>query len=142
MAAVKGVNVTKYDAGGQGDDAISQGLIHSQLEVWTDEYEASALADPSTIDIAKLPAGAKVWGIDVYHDALGAGTTLDIGDSDDPDRYTLAAADTSAAGMFSADAADGVGYEIGTNAGDDTVQLTMAGGAATGTIKTVVRYTR
>jgi len=142
MAAVKGVNVTLFDAGGQGDNAIDQGLINTRLEVWTDSYEASALAAASTIDIAKMPEDAKVMGVDVYHDALGASTTIDVGDSDDTDRYTLSPADTSSAGKFSSDAADGHAYKVGQATGDDTIQLLTAGAAITGTIKTEVRFTR
>ncbi len=49
MAAVKGVNVTKYDAGPSGDNAIGQGLVNSGELVWTDTYEASALSIADTI---------------------------------------------------------------------------------------------
>lgn len=141
MAAVKGVNVTRFDAGGGGDNDIDQGLIHAGIEAWTDSFEAAALVAASTIDIAELPDGAKVHRIDVYHDALGA-ATIDVGDSDDPDRYTLAPADVSSAGTFSSDTADGTTYQIGTNTGDSRVQLTTASAAITGTIKTVIYYTR
>lgn len=142
MAAVKGVNITKWDAGAQGDNDIDQGLIKTNEKVWYDEYEASALAIASTIDIAELPTGAKVMGIDLYCDSLGASSTLDIGDSNDTDRYTTAAlAVGTTAGKYSADAADGIGYVIGTNSGDNRIQILTAGAAITGTIKSVVRYT-
>ena len=141
MAAVKGVNVTLHDAGGQGDNAIENGEVNIQLETWNDEYEASALASGSTIDIAKLPAGAKVQKIEIYHDALGS-ATVDVGDSDDPDRYTLAPVWLSAARSFSSDTADGKGYEVGTNTGDDVIQLLVTGAVVTGTIKTSTHFTR
>jgi len=141
MAAVKGVNVTLHDAGGQGDNAIENGEVNIQLEVWNDEYEASALASGSTIDIAKLPAGAKVQSVEVYHDALGS-SHLDIGDSNDTDRYTLAAVSVSAARSFKSDTADGKNYEVGTASGDDVIQLLTSGAAITGTIKTETKFTR
>lgn len=142
MSAVKGVNVTKHDAGGQGDDAIDNGLVNTRVEVWTDTYEAVALASGSTIDMAKLPANAVVLGIDLITDALGTSTTIDVGDSQDPDRYSAAAFNTSAAGLHVSDTPDGNAYRIGTNDGDGTVQLLTAGAAITGTVKTVVRFTR
>jgi len=141
MAAVKGVNTTKFDAGPSGDNAIDQGFVNADIEVWSDSYEASALAIASTIDIAELPAGAKVHRIDVYHDALGA-ATLDVGDNDDTDRYTTAAKSVASAGSFSSDAVDGAQYVIGTNTGDSRIQLLTAGAAITGTIKTAVYFTR
>ncbi len=142
MSAVKGVNSTKYDAGPSGDNAIDQGLVNADVEIWTDSYEASGLVVASTIDIAHLPAGAKVHKIEVAHDALDSSTTLDIGDSDDTDRYTAAAADTSSAGEFASDAVEGKGYVIGTNDGDDVIQLLTAGATINGTIKTAVYFTR
>lgn len=142
MAAVKGVNATKYDAGAQGDNAIDQGLVNADVEVWSDEYEASSLSAGSTIDIAELPAGAKVHNIEVFHDALGGSSTIDVGDSDDTDRYTTAPKATSAVGKFESDAVDGAGYVIGTNAGDSRIQLLTAGASITGTIKSKVYFTR
>lgn len=142
MAAVKGVRTTKHDAGPSGDNAISQGFVNAQVEVWTDEYEASALAIASTIDVAELPENAKVLKIELYVDALGASSTIDIGDSDDPDRYSASAFDTSTAGKFESDTVDGHQYVIGTNDGDSRIQLLSAGGTLTGTIKTIVYFTR
>ncbi len=142
MAAVKGVNVTKYDAGAQGDDAIDQGFVNSQVEIWTDEYEAAALATGSTIDIANLPAGAKVMKIELYTDALGSTSTIDIGDSDDTDRYSASAFDVATAGFHESDTVDGHQYVIGTNDGDNIIQLLSAVNTLTGTIKTAVYFTR
>lgn len=142
MAAVKGVNATKYDAGAQGDNAISQGLVNADVEIWTDTYEASALAAGSTIDFAELPANAKVQKIEMFTDALGASSTIDIGDADDTDRYSASPFDTSSAGKFESDTADGTGYVIGTSSNDSRLQLLTAGASITGTIKTVVYFTR
>lgn len=139
--AVKSVNVTKFDAGPSGDNSINQGEVNAQIEVWTDEYEAAALDVASTIDIGELPANAKVQKIEMYTDALGA-ATIDIGDSNDPDRYSLAPFDVSSAGKFESDAVDGAQYKIGTNTGDSRIQLLTAGAAITGTIKTIIYFTR
>jgi hypothetical protein len=140
MSAVKGVNVTKVDAGASGDNVIGQGLVNARVEVFTDLYEASALANASTIDVAVLPKGAKVLLVEVYFDALGSGTTLKAGDTDDDDRYIAAAATTSA-GVLRSGKVDGKGYVIGTADGDEVIQLTTAD-IVTGTIRTNVYFTR
>lgn len=144
MAAVqvKGVNVTKYDAGPSGDNAIAQGYVNAEVEVWTDEYEAVAVEAGSTIDVAELPANAKVLKIEMYTDALGTSGTIDIGDSDDTDRYSAAPFDTSTAGKFESDTLAGHQYVIGTNDGDSRVQLLTAGATISGTIRTAIYFTR
>lgn len=142
MATVKGVNTTKYDAGPSGDNAITHGLVNAQSEVWTDEYEASAAAAGTVIEMAELPTGAVIHKIELYTDALGGSTTIDVGDSDDTDRYSAAPFDTSTAGVFVSDTPDGALYEIGSNDGDSRLQLLTAGASITGTIKTVVTFSR
>lgn len=141
MAAVKGVNVTKYDAGGQGDNSVDQGLIHTQPEVWTDTYEASGLVAGSTIDVAVLPANSKVLLVEVYFDALGGSSTLQLGDTDDPNRYIVAAS-SATAGKLESNLVNGKNYVIGTATGDEIVQILTAGATINGTIKTTILYTR
>jgi hypothetical protein len=104
-----------------------------------DTYEASALADPSTIQLFKMPKDARVIDFKIWHDALGSGTTLAFGDADDTDRFMAAAASTSAGVMVPL-----VG-KINTFPGytftaETLVSLTMAGGAATGTIHAYIMY--
>lgn len=140
MTAVKGVNTTKYDAGPSGDNAVPQGLVNADVEVWTDVYEASALATTSTIDVAELPAGAKVIGGHCTFDDLGTSVTLALGDSDDPDRYFLAQS-VASVGQLLIDRVEGMQYAIGSNDGDSRVQL-LTSGTITGTIKTTIYFTR
>jgi hypothetical protein len=67
--ANKAVNVTKYDAGGSGDNIIPDGFIKSVEKVWIDTYVFSTSATIGTgmvIDIAKIPVGKKITGIEVY----------------------------------------------------------------------------
>jgi hypothetical protein len=142
MSAVKGLRTTKYDAGPQGDNAVDQGFVNAEVEIWTDEYEASALAAGSTIDIAELPAGAKVLKVELITDALGSTSTIDIGDSDDPDRYSASPFDVATAGKHESDTVAGFMYVIGTNDGDSRLQLLSAVNTLTGTIKTAVHFTR
>ena len=65
----KAVNVTKYDAGGSGDNIIPDGLIKTTEKVWLDQFSWSTSATigiGTVIDIAKIPAGKKVTGIEIY----------------------------------------------------------------------------
>jgi hypothetical protein len=104
-----------------------------------DTYEASALADPSTIQLFKMPADARVIDFKIWHDALASSTTLALGDADDPDRFMAAASSASAGVMVPL-----IG-KIDTFAGytftaETVVSLTMAGAAATGTIHAYIMY--
>lgn len=74
--ANKAVNVTKYVAGGTGDNIIPDGFIKSVEKVWLDTYVYSSSATIGTgmvIDIAVIPVGKKITGIEVV--GVG-GTTL------------------------------------------------------------------
>lgn len=64
----KAVNVTKYDAGGSGDNVIPDGFIKTVQKVWIDTYTWSSSATigiNTFIDIAKIPVGKKVTSIEV-----------------------------------------------------------------------------
>ena len=141
MAEVKGVNVTKYDAGGSGDNYIPDGYIKTVEHIWMDSYEASALASSSSINIAKLEGNKKITSVEIYHDALGAGVTCSVGDSDSTARYIPAASLLATAGVVRMSLVDGFQYVTGTADGDTTVQIITTGGGANGTIKSIVRYT-
>lgn len=63
------VNVTKYNAGGSGDNVIPDGFIKTVEKVWVDSYVFTSAATIGTgmiIDIAKIPVGKKITGIEVY----------------------------------------------------------------------------
>lgn len=63
------VNVTKYNAGGSGDNVIPDGFIKTVEKVWLDTYVFSSAATIGTgmiIDIAKIPVGKKITGIEVW----------------------------------------------------------------------------
>ncbi len=89
----------------------------------------------------ELPIGARIYGWEIHHDALGASVTLALGDVADVDRYLVAAA-ANAAGQLTqgADGAiGGVGYKLtGTN--DRDITITTGGAAATGSIILIVLY--
>jgi hypothetical protein len=67
--ANKATQVTKYAAGGSGDNVIPDGYIKTVEKVWIDSYVFSSSATIGTgmvIDIAVIPAGKKITGIEVY----------------------------------------------------------------------------
>lgn len=68
-----GTNVTKYLAGGTGDNIIPDGFIKTVEKVWLDTYvysSAATIGATMTIEIAQIPGGKKITGIEVY--GLGA----------------------------------------------------------------------
>jgi len=72
MAIVKGANVTKYDAGGSGDNVIADGFIKTVEKVWIDTYSVTAAIPTTTsIAIAKVPKGKKLTDVIVYLPVLG-----------------------------------------------------------------------
>lgn len=80
MATVKAANVTKYEAGGSGDNYIADGYIKSVEKVWIDSYvSASAIPSTTSILIGKVPKGKKLTDVIVYFPArIDAGTTQTI----------------------------------------------------------------
>lgn len=140
MASLYGANVTKIRAGGSGDNIVAGGQIKVTTKVFQDSYEAAAAAIGDTIELATLPEGQTIVDVKIYFDALGAGSTLEVGDSNTSDLY-IAATSTASAGSASLDQVDGQSYVTGTNSGDTSIIATVAGAAITGTIKCVVTYT-
>jgi hypothetical protein len=132
MSAVMGVNYTK-SLTPSVDNIVAPGVLRGNVKVYQDIYEAAALANPSTIQVGKqLIVGIKVLFIVLTFDALGAATTLSVGDAASATRYINAVA-TNVAGSKRSDLTDGMNYSVtGTN--DDIIVITLGGGAATGTI--------
>jgi len=78
MVIAKSANVTKFDAGGSGDNYISNGLIKSVEKVWIDTYTYSAAATigaATNLEIAVIPEGRKITGISVNVLGLDAVST-------------------------------------------------------------------
>lgn len=133
MASVKGVNKTLVDAGTKLDLGV-----HGKLKVRYDTYEATGEAIGSDITITKgFKKGEVFYGGKMVWDALGASSTLIIGDVDDDNRF-LVSTSTSSAGSVGLDAIAGFGYEFTE---DKDLIITTAGGTITGTIKVAVYYT-
>lgn len=63
--AVSGGNVTKFNAGGSGDNIIANGQIRTIEKVWLDNYTLTGniTLTNTTISIANIPEGATVTDI-------------------------------------------------------------------------------
>jgi hypothetical protein len=142
IVQVLGVNVTKFQSPG-ADNWIDQGLIKSGIKVWSDTYVTiGSESATSTIHLATLPAGAIVHGIIAAWGNIGAATsTIDIGDSDDVNRYATAL-DIATAGFSTGIEDSGAQYVIGTNTGDEDILATVnvADIDAIGDLKLAVLY--
>lgn len=130
--------------------------IGGRVRVAYATYEASSLSAGDVINMFRLPQGARILSGVLAHDALGGSTTLAVGHAAytnaagtavaaDPDHFKAAAASTSAQaveivatmalGKFAMVDIDG---DVIDNAYDVTV--TLAGGAATGTVSVMMHY--
>lgn len=65
--AVAGANITKYNAGGSGDNIIANGQIRTVEKIWLDNYTLTGVITltNTTISIATLPEGATLTDIHV-----------------------------------------------------------------------------
>ncbi len=66
-------NLTKFDAGGSGDNIIPDGFIKTVEKVWLDTITISSaltIGSTMTIEFASIPANKKITGIEIY--GLGA----------------------------------------------------------------------
>jgi hypothetical protein len=132
MTAVVAANMTLLDAGTGKALKTEAGKAY----VWTDTYEAASLVAGSTIAICDLPIDSSVIGVKLYIDALGASSTLIVGDVADPDRY-LKAISSATAGLLEGKAVDGIGF---VNTSKTRLYITTAGATISGTIKAVITY--
>lgn len=88
------------------------------------EHTVSSEANGDTVNLTVIPAYHKVIGLDVANEALGASTTLSLGDSGSATRY-LAATGVTSAGKNSGLLIAGQSYEPTS----DTIVLLTWGGA-------------
>ena len=145
MASVKGVNYTNITA--DPIVKVDSEVLGGKLRVSYDSYEASSLASGSDITIGRVPANATIIDVVLKCDALGASSTLKVGDSGDDDRYLAAVGTWNAAGQTQSmlggstaanTAMTGLGYR--TTASTDIV-ITTGGATISGSIHCWVMYT-
>jgi hypothetical protein len=155
MTAFVAANLTKYNAGGSGDNIIADGYIKSVEKVWIDSFAfTSVITSADTIDIASIPPNKKITGVEVYFPAITpTSATITVGTLDDTDKFIDSATvnvplDESATqtdlNVIRMDNEDGMAF-VTTSTTNTTIQLafdTIAITAPTaGTITTIVRYT-
>jgi hypothetical protein len=132
-------NQTKINAGGSGTYVIDQGEYAGTVKAMIDYYTLDEVEATSTIAVATPPAGSKVIGASITHDALGTAATLSLGDSDSAVRY-LAVTSAAALGSIDTLAKAGANYEIGTNDGDTDALVTVGTANADGAITVIFLY--
>lgn len=141
MATVYGVNRTLKNTGAV--NTIEPELQGGRVKWLYDEYEASALATGSTIELfgQDLPAEARIvdWIID--HDKL-ADVSLIFGTSADIDEFmtSTSAAAADRKNLTDDGVASTLGFEIEAGAGQTVIITTTGASAATGTIKVAIAY--
>ena len=164
--AVKGANITKYDAGGSGDNIIANGQIKTVEKVWLDNYTLTSniTLTNTTISIATLPDGATLTDISIVISTSASQTsgTVALGWSTDADAAAwgtiMSETDiTHNRTVSSISLYGGIGSNL-ILAGDNAVKIAGVQQAAsgtrntiaiklnnwtmtTGTLKTLVRYT-
>lgn len=169
--AVKGVNVTKFDAGGSGDNYIPDGYIKSVEKIWMDNYTLTAVITLTNTSIAlcTLPKNKKITSIDILIETSASQTngTISVGFTTDANIDTLLGVSTithnltqtsislpygfiSASGPATVTSGTNVTHFPGAQAGFQKVtsgtQVTIAlklnnWTMTTGTVKSIVRYT-
>ena len=163
----KADNVTKFAAGGSGDNVIPDGYIKTVEKIWMDSYTIAFTNTNTTIDIAVLPVNKKITSVDVeiYTTTSQTSGTVSIGFNTDASVDTLLAASTlthnntrtsislpgglvSSAIVLTTTASTitlfpGVlaGFQKATSGTQNTVAIKLNNWTmTTGTVKTVVRY--
>lgn len=135
MATQNGTNYAKA-IDPSSANILAAGLWGGKVRVQKDDFTFAGEAAGEVIRVGRLPKGAKFLFAIVTSAALGSGVTLQLGDSGDDDRYMVATAHASAATTISAPTS-GIGYET---TAETIVNLTTAGGAATGLVETLLFY--
>ena len=94
--AVQSGNLTKYIAGGSGDNIIADGYIKTVEKVWIDSYTFAQTGTNTTIQIAKLDDNKKITSIviELYSSITQTSGTVSVGYSVD-DANDLAATGVS-----------------------------------------------
>lgn len=117
--------------------AVQGTLRGGKVRTRVSKYEAAAIAADSLIEMDTLPVGARLLGGFLVADALGASTTLALGDGTTANKY-LAATSTASASRTALTPPIGT-VENGYSAEEKFI-LTTAGAAITGTVILVLQY--
>lgn len=99
------------------------------------DYTFASFASGDVLQVAQLPAGARVTDVDIYYAALGASTTLSVGTQASA-TYFVNAQSSSSAGRTRTAA-----RPLDITSSNNQVLVTVGGAAATGAITVTVTYT-
>jgi hypothetical protein len=119
-----------------GLNKLDPGEWGGRVKCAYDSFEADGVTAASTISMCFVPKGARIVAGSMFHDALGTGVTLSVGDGTTADEY-MAAASAASAGSLDFDAIDNLGEPLDD---DKYMIVTVGAAAATGTIKMFVWY--
>lgn len=111
MATYKGTNITKYDAGGSGDNVISDGYIKTVEKVWLDSFtDGTAMTTADTLTIASIPPNKKITDVSVFWSGAPAPTnaTIQVGIAGSTSLFITSGSTTKVGGT---------GVAIATNTG-------------------------
>jgi len=153
--ANKADNVTSFDLGGTGDNIIPDGFIKSVEKIWIDTITISSTLTVGigmVVDIAKIPAGKKITGIEIYGVARGGLSATSTNAVTIGARYGSAAitnavqflaATTYGTNVVTPIVADtNIGVEVTTSTHTIFLHfLTASASLTSGTIVTKVKYT-
>lgn len=108
---------------------------------FTASFTFAADAIGTRVEWAKLPPGTELQSVTLINDALGASTTLGIGELFDKtaDGTTAAASLGAAAATSTAGRRDSAFHPRVYNS-NVTITSTVAGGAATGVVSAIIKY--
>lgn len=159
-SAYFGGNVTKYNAGGSGDNCIADGYIKTVEKVWLDNYTIAFTLTKTTLDIAIIPTNKKLTSVEVMIETSTSQTSgsLALGFSEDAAYGTIMAQTDIThnktattiklpGGILNNLNADGSVCKIGAfqkviTGTQTTITLQLNNWTmTTGTIKSIVRYT-
>jgi hypothetical protein len=130
MATFNSASYLALELGGQLADPRDEGGKEYLLPF---QHTVGVEASGDVVNLRRLPKGCQVIGLDVSNDALGASTTMSLGDTQSATRYLAATAVTTAgknSGLLSA----GQNFRPAV----DTI-FTLTWGGATPTAAAVVK---
>lgn len=139
MADVNGVNYDKAFVA-QPREQVSATEYGAKIRRVRDRYEASSLASGDDIRVGRISKGSQIVGGSIYHDALGASTTLQVairGLKSGTEILLGSTGSTSSAGridLLSVILASGGNFVTPEATEESDIIVKMGGAAGTGTI--------
>lgn len=158
MTNFKAANLTKYVAGGTGDNIIQDGYIKAVEKIWLDSFTYTAVVTTAdTIAIASIPKNKKITGVEIYLPVTFAptNTTINVGISSSTALFVTSsttyvvgnAAATGSTVMVNNKVTmnNPAGFQFITTLDQNLIYLSLGVTAMTlptaGTITSIVRYT-